>query len=414
LIVVAHSDIFTAHSLFFKRAINMNQATALAHQELTDIQAETPTPIPALTVERGLLLKALGHVQAVVEKRNTIPILSNVKLDVAGGVLALTATDMEIAVTEKIPADIQTEGSVTVPAHTLYDIVRKLPDGTQIHFQESKKENGRLSVKGGNSKFLLPFLSADDFPVIDQGEMTHHFTISTAELLALANKTRFAVSTDETRYYLNGIFIHAIEGTLTAVSTDGHRLAKMSVTLPNGAENIPGVIIPRKTAIELVKLVESLEEAVEVSLSKTKVAFVCGDALLISKLVEGTYPEYQNVIPERSNNIMEVEVQRLVSAVDRIATMSSEKTRAIRLTVGEGRLELSAANENSGSGQEVIDVVYTGSAVEAGFNSRYILEILSSIESDMVQFIFSERGEATLVFDPANQGALYVIMPMRI
>lgn len=389
----------------------MSQAATVEQRESLNTSEAS---IPALTVERSLLLKALGHVQAVVEKRNTIPILANVKLDAQGGVLTLTATDMEIAMSERIPANIQSEGSVTVPAHTLYDIVRKLPDGTQIRCEKSIEEEGRLVVEGGNSKFLLPFLSADEFPVIDQGEMDYKFLISAAELLALANKTRFAVSTDETRYYLNGIFLHAIDGTLTAVSTDGHRLAKMSVTLPQGAEGIPGVIVPRKTATELVKLVANSEQAVEVALSKNKISFVCGDAVLLSKLVEGTYPEYQNVIPERGNSVMEVEVQKLVSAVDRISTMSSEKTRAIRLMVSDGSLELAAANENSGSGQESIDVGYQGDAIDAGFNSRYILEILSSIESDIVQFIFSKQGAATLVLDPANQGALYVIMPMRI
>ena len=392
----------------------MNQSLAVKKDAdiATDISSDQRVPV--LTIERGALLKALAHLQTVVEKRNTIPILANVKLDAFHGSVALTATDMEIAVIEQILADVQEEGSVTIPAHTLYDIVRKLPDGTQIHISKSTAEEGRLAVQAGHANFLLPFLPAAEFPIIDQGEMDHFFTISAAELAALGNKTRFAVSTDETRYYLNGIYLHAIDNSLAAVSTDGHRLAKMAVTLPTGAADIPGVIVPRKTVVELVKLIEGSEAPVEVSLSKTKIAFVCGNAVLISKLVEGTYPEYQNVIPESSHNVMEIEVQQLISAVDRISTMSSEKTRAIRLTVNQNRMELAAANENSGSGEEVIDVVYSGTPIDCGFNARYILEVLATIESKTVQFMFSATGDATVVLDPSVHGALYVIMPMRI
>lgn len=394
----------------------MNQSAAVQYetalQEGESLAAEQT--IPVLTIERGDLLKALGHLQAVVEKRNTIPILSNVKLDASNGILELTATDMEIALAERVPADVQQEGAITVPVHMLYDIVRKLPDGTQIHIRKSETEEGRLAIHAGHSHFLLPYLSALEFPVIQQGDMDYYFTLTASELTALGNKTRFAVSTDETRYYLNGIYLHPLEQTLVAVSTDGHRLAKMAVTLPEGAEQIPGMIIPRKTVGELIKLIEGLETPVEVSISKTKIAFVCGNAVLISKLVEGTYPEYQNVIPESSDHIMEIEVAQLIGAVDRIATMSSEKTRAIRLTLENNRLELAAANEKSGSAEEVIEVSYTGAKMDCGFNARYVLDVLATIESKTVQFMFSDKGDATIVLDPANHGALYVIMPMRI
>lgn len=370
--------------------------------------------VPTLIAERGSLLKALGHIQAVVEKRNTIAILANVKLQAQSGILSLTATDMEIAVTERIAANIIGDGAVTVPAHTLYDIVRKLPDGAQIEIEKDSKQAGHMELKAGNAKFSLPYLSAEDFPLIDQGDVDHLFNMNATELLALINKTRFAVSTDETRYYLNGIFLHAKDDTLIAVATDGHRLAKLAVTLPEGAAGITGVLVPRKTALELAKLIEDAESEVEVSVSRTKISFICGNANLISKLIEGSFPEYENVIPQRSENVMEVNVQQMINAVDRIATMSSEKTRAIRLSVQPGRLELMAANENSGSGVEILDVSYNGKSIEAGFNSRYVLEVLSGIEGETVQFVFSEKGEATLVFDVAQQGALYVIMPMRL
>lgn len=371
------------------------------------------------TIDRSLLLKALGHVQSVVEKRNTIPILSNVKLEVAEGALSLTATDMDIAVTEKVAADVTEEGALTVPAHTFYDIVRKLPEGAQVEIAGDAGASGKLRIASGSCNFSLSCLPVADFPVMDCGDMEYIFELASAELLALIDKTKFAISTEETRYYLNGIYFHAKKNdngdeVLCTVATDGHRLAKVEVSLPDGADGIPGVIIPRKTVIELRKLIEESEGEVEVELSATKISFASGDAVLISKLIDGTFPDYTKVIPTANNMVMEVNKDSFARAVDRVSTITSDKTRAIKLVVEKGKLTLLATNEENGTAKEELEVSYDSGTIEIGFNSRYVLEMLAGLEGENIKFIFADSAAPTLVRDAADESALYVIMPMRI
>lgn len=372
----------------------------------------------AFTIERSLLLKSLGHVQSVVERRNTIPILSNVKFEAANNTISLTTTDMDIAITEKVPADVTQEGALTVPAHTLYDIVRKIPDGAQIEFKGDAENGGKLDVVSGSCEFSLSCLPVTDFPVMDQGDMEHSFSLAPAELTALLDKTRFAISTEETRYYLNGIFFHTREGenglTIAAVATDGHRLAKIEVDAPEGAQGMPGVIIPRKTVVELKKLIEEVEGDVEIALSDTKIYFRCGGAELLSKLIDGTFPDYEKVIPSANDRVMEVDTQAFTKSIDRVSTIASEKTKAIKLAVKKGRLTLSATNEENGSGHEDIEVSYDADPIEIGFNSRYLLEMMVGLEGDKVRFVFADSSAPALVRDVADESALYVIMPMRI
>lgn len=372
-----------------------------------------------LTIERSLLLKALGHVQSVVEKRNTIPILSNVKLTAEGNVLSLTATDMDIAITENVAADVSEAGALTVPAHTFYDIVRKLPDGSQVELSGNANDDGRLKIVAANCKFSLPCLPVAEFPVMDAGNLPQSFELIPAELIALVDKTRFAISTEETRYYLNGIYLHASqedgETALKSVATDGHRLACIAVDLPEGAAEIPGVIVPRKTVIELRKLLEDGEENVKVALSTNKISFTIGDnATLLSKLIDGTFPDYEKVIPQNNSNMLEVETAALSKAVDRVATISSERSRAIKLALSENLITLSASNEDSGTAKEELPVEYSGDELEIGFNSRYLLEMLAGLEGEKAEFAFADGNSPAVVKDAANKGALYVIMPMRI
>lgn len=369
------------------------------------------------SIERAHLLKALSHVQSVVERRGTIPILSNIRMDVQGGMLRMTATDMDIAVVESVSANIVEEGAITVPAHTFYEIIRKLPDGSDVEMAKSDKD-AKVTIKSGQSKFSLSSLPVDDFPVMEQGEMPHNFTLSAAECEVLVDKTRFAISTEETRYYLNGIYLHAAEsdGTsvLRAVATDGHRLARIEVGLPDGAADIPGVIIPRKTVGELNKLIEGRVENVEISLSDTKVKFVCGDAVLVSKLIDGTFPDYERVIPQGNDKIMEVDCKVFADAVDRVSVISSEKSRGIKLELAENKITLSASSAEQGNATEELGVSYSADAVEIGFNSRYLLEMMQQIEGDSAQFVFADSASPTIVRDPSEVGALYVIMPMRV
>ena len=249
-----------------------------------------------VTIERSAFLKALNHVQSVVERRNTIPILSNVLVRAKDATVKLTATDLDIEIIEEAPADIAQEGAVTVPAHLLHDIVRKLPDGAQLELDQGP-DRGRLSIVSGRSRFALQALPPEDFPDLAAREPANHFNISAASLKALIEKTRFAISTEETRYYLNGIYLHEATETLRAVATDGHRLARAQAPLPDGAKGMPGVIVPRKTVLELAKLIEDQEGDIAVALSAAKVRFSFEGLVLTSKLIDSVQLHLRSDVP---------------------------------------------------------------------------------------------------------------------
>ena len=368
-----------------------------------------------LAIDRAVLLKALGHIQSVVEKRGTIPILSNVKLSAAEGKLSLTATDMDIAVVEIVEANVSAEGATTIPAHTFYEIIRKLPDGHEV--QLSSLDSGKVTIEAGQSSFSLSCLPVEDFPVMAEGDFSHSFSVTAAECAALVDKSRFAISTEETRYYLNGIYLHVAGETdqvLRAVATDGHRLARIEVALPAGAKGMPSVIIPRKTIAELKKLIESEVGEIGISVSDSKIRFVCGNAVLVSKLIDGTFPDYNRVIPSGNDKIMEVDGKAFTAAVDRVSVIASDKSRGVKLKVDHGKLTLSANSPENGTATEELDVAYGAEALEIGFNSRYLLEMMAQVEGDTVQFVLADSTSPALVRDSGDMGALYVIMPMRV
>ena len=370
-----------------------------------------------LTLERSDLLKSLAHVQSVVERRNTIPILSNVLLETVEGAVSLVATDMDLTIVEKVPAMVAEGGATTVPAHTLYDIVRKLPEGAQVQLDGSG-DSGQLSLRAGRSRFTLATLPKEDFPTMGAGELPHQFTLTVTEMRRLIDRTRFAISTEETRYYLNGIYLHAatVDDTrlLRAVATDGHRLARVERPLPTGAGEMPGVIIPRKTIGELRKLIEEAEETIEVALSDARIRFAFSDVVLTSKLIDGTFPDYQRVIPSGNDKILEVDRRSFAEAVDRVSTISSEKSRAVKLSIKGESLVLSATSPENGSASEELEVNFNGAGIEIGFNARYLLDITHQIEGDGAQFAMADAASPTLVRDVADTSALYVLMPMRV
>jgi DNA polymerase-3 subunit beta len=371
-----------------------------------------------LTIERGALLKALGHIQSVVERRNTIPILANVLLEASKGKLALTATDMDLAIVESAAAEVSKTGTTTVQAHTLYDIVRKLPEGSQVGLDSGDGKSGQVSLRAGRSTFTLASLPSDDFPKMAGGDLPNNFELSAADLRGLIDRTRFAISTEETRYYLNGIFMHAGQSggmkVLRAVATDGHRLARVEMPLPDGAANIPGVILPRKTVTELRKLLDETQGAVAVSLSDTRVRFACDEVVLTSKLIDGTFPDYERVIPSGNDKVLEVDCKSFAEAVDRVATISTEKSRAIKLALAKGQLTLTATSPDAGSATEELEARYTASPIEIGFNARYLLDIAQQIEGEGARFQLSDAASPTIVQDTADPSALYVLMPMRV
>lgn len=370
-----------------------------------------------LSIERAALLKALAHVQSVVERRNTIPILSNVLLAAEGGKLVFTATDMDLTILEEVDATTTEEGATTVPAHTLYEIVRKLPEGAEVSMVVAG-DSGQMTLRAGRSTFSLATLPKEDFPSAGSETLPNSFTMSAGDLRNLVDRTRFAISTEETRYYLNGIFLHAVEeegnALLRAVATDGHRLARFEMAMPSGAGDMPGVIVPRKTVNELRKLIDGSDGDVELSLSETKISFAFDASHLTSKLIDGTFPDYQRVIPSGNDKFLDVNRREFTEAVDRVSTISTEKSRAVKLALDDGTLTLSANSPENGSAVEQITVDYGGPAIEIGFNSRYLLDIAQQIEGDTAQLSMSDSASPTVVQELSDKSALYVLMPMRV
>jgi DNA polymerase-3 subunit beta len=370
-----------------------------------------------VTVERAALLKSLGHVHRVVERRNTIPILANVLVRAEGSKLSFKATDLDLEITETIAAEVSPGGSTTVPAHMFYEIVRKLPEGTQVVL-EGSGDRAVLALRAGRSRFTLQTLPENDFPDLAAGEMTHTFTVAAADLKRLIDKTQFAISTEETRYYLNGIYLHAASTgkaqTLRAVATDGHRLAQVELALPAGAAGMPGIIVPRKTVGEVQRLIEDNDAEITIELSQGKIRFTIGDVVLTSKLIDGTFPDYARVIPSGNDKELVVDKKEFEQAVDRVSTVSSERGRAVKLSLSSGRLVLSVTNPDSGSATEELEVEYASDPLDIGFNSRYLLDIASQIESEAAVLRLADPGSPTLIEDKDSKGTLYVLMPMRV
>jgi DNA polymerase-3 subunit beta len=370
-----------------------------------------------VTVERTALLKSLGRVHRVVERRNTIPILANVLIRADKSKLSLKATDLDLEVIDAVDAEVSPAGSTTVPAHMFYEIVRKLPEGSQIVL-EASGDRAVLAIRAGRSRFTLQTLPESDFPDLAAGEMTHKFTLAAADLKRLIDKTQFAISTEETRYYLNGIYLHTAGSgksvKLRAVATDGHRLAQVELALPPGAAGMPGIIVPRKTVGEVQRLIEDAGAEVAVELSQGKIRFTIGDVVLTSKLIDGTFPDYARVIPLGNDKELVVDKKDFEASVDRVSTVSSERGRAVKLSISSGRLLLSVTNPDSGSATEELEIEYGSDPLDIGFNSRYLLDIAAQIEGEVAVLKLADAGSPTLIQDKDTAGALYVLMPMRV
>lgn len=368
-------------------------------------------------LERSNLLKSLNHVHRVVERRNTIPILSNVLLNADGQSLELKATDLDLEVTEATAAKVERGGATTVPAHLLYDIVRKLPDGAEVMLKTDDDGNS-MTVSSGRSSFRLQCLPQSDFPELSAGSFSHIFRIESAALKGLIDKTQFAISTEETRYYLNGIYFHAIESggklKLRSVATDGHRLARAEMDAPAGSEGMPGVIIPRKTVSELQKLVDDPDVAVTTELSDTKIRFTIGSVVLTSKLIDGTFPDYQRVIPTGNDKKLIIDRETFARAVDRVSTISSERGRAVKLSISDGQVTLVVNNPDSGSATEELAADYSSDPIEIGFNAKYLLDVAAQLSGSEARFMLADAGSPTLIHDTSDEHALYVLMPMRV
>ena len=370
-----------------------------------------------LSIERNTLLKAVSQAQSVVERRNTIPILANVLIEAEGGHAQFRATDLDVEVLDKVVAQVERSGSTTVSAVTLHDIVRKLPDGALVTLSDDAAK-GRLSVEAGKSVFSLATLPKEDFPVMASTEYEANFTAKAPMLRRLFDKSKFAISTEETRYYLNGVYMHTaetVDGTmLRCVATDGHRLARVDAEMPQGAQNLPGVIVPRKTVGELRKLLEDDDTQIAVSVSETKVRFATSEITLTSKVIDGTFPDYARVIPQGNTRKLEVDASEFAKAVDRVATVSSERSRAVKLSLESDKLVLSVNSPDSGTAEEELVVAYDDEKLDIGFNAKYLLEIASQVDRENAVFMFNSAGDPTLMQEGNDSSAIYVVMPMRV
>lgn len=370
-----------------------------------------------VTIERSALVRALGHVQSVVERRNTIPILSNVLLQADGGALTLTATDLDIEISESAPADVAVKGAATASAVMLHDIVRKLPEGAQVRLTLISEE-ARLQITAGRYEGSLAVLPDEDFPTLASDDLDVRFSMPAADLARLFAKARFAMSQEETRYYLNGVYLHPYADgdvkLLRAAATDGHRLARLDAPLPAGAEKAPGVIVPRKAVSELARLLDDAEETVEVAVSSSKIRFGFGAGYLTSKLIDGSFPDYERVIPKTNPNVLRVDNKDFAAAVDRVSTVSADRTRSIKLALDADRLRLMVNNPEAGSALEELSVDYDGEPLEIGFNARYLLDVAAQIDGETATLRLADPSSPTIICDEEDERALYVLMPLRV
>ncbi|MBU2341204.1 MAG: DNA polymerase III subunit beta [Alphaproteobacteria bacterium] len=372
------------------------------------------------TIERATLLRCLSHVQSVVERRNTIPILSNVLIEAGtDSSLKVMATDLDLQVVEHMAAaSVDEPGAITVSAHLLFDIARKLPEGSQVSLETAEN---RMGVKAGRSRFKLPTLPRDDFPMIVEGDLPTRFALPAKTLAELIDRTRFAISTEETRYYLNGIFLHVSDEdqpVLKAAATDGHRLARFTLPRPDGAEGMPDVIVPRKAVAELRKLLEeTMDSDVQIDLSASKIRFTfggTGGVVLTSKLIDGTFPDYSRVIPTGNDKLLRVDPRSFFQGVDRVATIATEKTRAVKMGLEKDKVTLTVTSPDNGTAAEELSAEYSSEPFEIGFNAGYLKDILSQIDSDTVELHLADAGAPTLIRKSEDAPALYVLMPMRV
>ena len=369
------------------------------------------------SIERAALVKAVSQAQSVVERRNTIPILANVLIEATPEGVSFRATDLDTEIVDRTTAQVERPGATTVSASMLNDISRKLPDGALVQLSLDSASQ-RLSVQAGRSNFNLATLPREDFPLMSSSEYGANFSAPAAVLRRLFDKSKFAISNEETRYYLNGVYMHVAQSedgaVLRCVATDGHRLARIDAPLPPGAEAMPGVIVPRKTVTELRKLLDDDEAQIAVSVSETKVRFATPTITLTSKVIDGTFPDYSRVIPSGNTRKLEVDAGDFAKAVDRVATVSSERSRAVKLALDEDRLVLSVNAPDAGAADEELSVAYADEPLEIGFNAKYLLEIASQVDRENAVFLFNSSGDPTLMREGNDTSAVYVVMPMRV
>ncbi len=366
------------------------------------------------------LLKALNHIHGIVEVRHTLPILSNIVLLAENNELSLSSTNLDIFCSDKINAEIVTSGKISVSAITFFEIVKRLPSGSDVILSMGD-EDTELILKCGRSKFNLSTLKTEDFPILSDKDLSTNFVISADELSRMIDKTKFAISNEETRYYLNGIFFHKAESNsikfLRAVATDGHRLAQYDIPLPQGADEITGIIIPKKTVFELRKVLDDADGDVSVSLNENKIKFSFNNLKIISKVIDGTFPDYTKVIPQNNDKKFKTNNSELKNAIDRVSAVAineETKSKAIKLTIENNKLNLSVESQSKGSAKEEIDISYSNEKVDIGFNSRYLMDICNEVDGNEIDVNLLDSISPAIILDKTDENLFFVLMPMRI
>jgi DNA polymerase III subunit beta len=357
------------------------------------------------TAEQATLSKAIAKVAGIIERRNTIPILANVVIRAEDNRLTITGTDLDIEAVTTISANVSSPGVTTINAALFSDIVKKTPPGKLIEFD---LDGDHLSIKAGRSKFRLAVLSADDFPLMKSGDFLASFQISAPELARLFGKAAFAMSTEESRYYLNGVYLHPSDGVVTAVSTDGHRLAK--VTSTTNAE-FNGVIVPRKMVAEIRKVLGLGD--VSVSVSEFKIRVDMGETVITSKVVDGTFPDYRRIIPARHPNSVTVDAKDLARAADRVASVTEDRSRIVVFEAKDGTVKISAS-AGVGQAEDIIDATIIGDDVRTGFNSAYMRETLSQADGGDVLIEYDGVNEPFIIRPTEDAGFMAILMPARV
>ena len=368
------------------------------------------------TIDRDSFLKSLSHANGIIEKKTTLPILSNVLIEAKNSKIKITATDLDIIYFEQItPQEIKKEGSTTTSSNILYDILRKLESGTKLEL--SLLNENKLKLVSSNSKFNLLCMPPDTFPLSEKNSGSNTFEISSEKLLKLLNKTKISISNDETRHYLNGIFLHKTtlenKSFLCGVATDSHRLSSSSVEIDKNI-NMEPIILPKKTIFQLILLLENNNSNIKISNDKSKIRFEIGNGILISKVIDGRFPEYSKVIPKDNNKILEIKLNEFKNSIDRVTTVSADRKEGLKISISKDSAQLSVNSLNSGEGVENINANFNSENLSISFNSRYLTDIVSQIENEKVLIYLKDQGSPVLIKDPLEKNSFHVVMPMKI
>ncbi len=363
-------------------------------------------------VAKQVLLKAIANVNGAVEKKNTIPVLQNIKIEAKDDKVVLLATDMDILVTSSFESDMKTSGSTTVPAQMFFDIVRKIPDGSSVMISQDSPTI--MQIKSGKSKYSLPCIDASEFPNLSEGELSAEIEVEAEKFAKMIDKTRFAISNDETRYYLNGLFLQALQKDsgfeLRTIATDGHRLALSFLVSDLKAPF--GVILPKKSVAEIRRIIDGSKK-VKIAVSRVKIKITTDQTTIVSKLIDGEFPDYDKVLPKNNTQIAVINRRNFFDCVDRVSTVATDKHRSIKLIIENGKMSLQV-NTNDGSfAYEELDVNYSGERIETGFNSRYLLDIIGQIDKEELLMRFKDGASPALI-EAKDMSSVFVIMPVRI